>query len=115
MADDSMFASLARPQWAMIGCPGPPGFPCRLVASNNMVKGDLETKYDSYGLQGPWPVPLSGTVTIKLVMAATDKCMIIIDAQTWQQCIEELFKQWSPEHGKITRAEITMGQGELDG
>lgn len=103
-------------QWIMVGAKGPsPERPCLLIACHQLRLAELRIRYEP----GPffWDVGMmAGMVTedasVTTHMAPRD--LIMIEARTWQEALDELMRQWSPERGRFVPQEITMGPGELE-
>jgi len=87
-------------QWLLLGGEsGNPDYPVRLIACAKLWDPALSYDPPVYrNLADDYPAPAG----LKVHAALSPNDTVMIDAVDWQTALAELWRRWSPEHGKTT-------------
>lgn len=113
MSDYRAGIDSVRPDWVMLGMPGPTGV--LLIASKKLTYAELTVELDRMILYDglfpaavPWLRPVRQDISVKVHM----RDFVLIEALDYQTAFDELFKTWSPTPDQPK--EISTGPRELE-
>ena len=86
----------SRPDWVMVGMPGPAGG-VWLIASKDMNQAELRAEFDRAMLDDGWDV-IPGPVTRhEYTLTASMRRFTLIEAADYPAAFRSLFDRWTPE------------------